>query len=307
MMGSPLQNEKMMISLTNLVSFCAAYEHKSFSNAAKVLGKDRTTIREQITFLEDVYDVKLFDVVGRKLQPTPAAKLIYDRARLTVVSAKQLDISLLDFHSIGMSELTIYHDTVIPLELISSINRTLSNKFPYLRTNWLHRNNDESLKLISQGDNCLALTQRHSNLLKNVPAKFISLGSERLAPYTSTFNSLATIDSPTVVDLQTQKQYVTENQFNWRPEFFCVSPDIHVVSNTDVLVELLKEDGWAILASEVAKPYVKQGILVELPWCDVINKPLCDISMYYPPQLENNAVFDVIKKEVVKYSKKVLV
>ncbi|WP_375749058.1 LysR family transcriptional regulator [Vibrio sp. HN007] len=291
-----------MLSLVNIDSFCTAYEHCSFSGAAKELGKDRTTIREHISTLEDIYDVKLFDVVGKRLQPTAAANLIYDRAQLTRMSAKQLDASLLEFHSSDISELTIYHDTLIPLALIIQLNKRINESFPYIKVNWLHRNTDEALEQLVKGGDCLSLTQRHSSLLKNEPVGFVTLGGERMSAYARKDSPLVHNKDITINDLQSHKQYVTENQYNWNPEYFCVSADNHIISNTDVLVELLKVDGWAILVNEVARPYVENGQLVEIHLDEVVQQPVCDISMYYPPHLENNPVFTAVKEEASEYA-----
>lgn len=291
-----------MLSLINIDSFCTAYEHRSFSGAAKELGKDRTTIREHITILEDMYDVTLFDVVGKRLQPTAAANLIYDRAQLTRLSAKQLDASLLEFHSSDISELTIYHDTLIPLALIVQLNKKINESFPYIKVNWLHRNTDEAIEQLAQGGDCLALTQRHMSLLKNEPVRFVTLGGEKMSAYVRKSSPLAKQSGVNIDDLTTHKQYVTENQFNWRPKYFCVSPDKHIISNTDVLVELLKVDGWAILVNEVARPYVENGELVEITLDGIVQQPVCDISMYYPPHLEDNSVFNAIRDEAAEYA-----
>ncbi|MDG3086348.1 LysR family transcriptional regulator [Vibrio hannami] len=292
-----------MLSLVNIDSFCTAYEQGSFSGAAKELGKDRTTIREHVTILEDMYDVKLFDIVGKRLQPTSAADLMYDRARHTRLGARQLEASLMEFHSSDISELTVYHDTLIPLALIIQLNRKIHESYPYIQVNWLHRNTDEALQQLAIGGNCLALTQRHGSFLKKEPIRFISLGGEKMSAYVRKGSPLADVDNLKIVDLQTHKQYVTENQFNWRPEYFCISPEKHIISNTDVLVEMLKVDGWGVLVNEVARPYVEAGELVELTLNEVIQEPVCEISMYYPPHLEHNPVFTTIRDEASAYAK----
>ncbi|WP_434362939.1 LysR family transcriptional regulator [Parasalinivibrio latis] len=296
-----------MLSLINLQSFCAAYEQKSFSGAARVLMKDRTTVREHVSVLEDIYDISLFSVEGKRLVPTDAATLIYERAKITLVNAGQLDSALLGIHNSHISELTVYHDTLIPLGMISLVNREVNAHYPHVRMNWLHRNTDESLKLLAQGSSCLAITQRNLNTLKSEPVNYLALGSERLSIYSGKNSNFPARAIHTFTDLQAQKQYVTENQFNWRPDLFCVSPDRHIISNTDVLIELLTLDGWAILPTEVAKPYLDADILKEVSVDKVVNHVLCDLTLYYPPHLEDNPVMQLIRKLASSYASENLV
>ncbi|WP_375320059.1 LysR family transcriptional regulator [Aliivibrio logei] len=51
-----------MFSYEHLTSFFAMVKEGSYSQAARKLGKDRTTIREQIKALEDSYAIELSDL-----------------------------------------------------------------------------------------------------------------------------------------------------------------------------------------------------------------------------------------------------
>ena len=62
-----------MFSYEHLLAFCTTYEASSYSGAAKQLGKDRTTIRDQVKAVEDLYGVTLFEIVGKKATPTTDA------------------------------------------------------------------------------------------------------------------------------------------------------------------------------------------------------------------------------------------
>ncbi|GAL31557.1 transcriptional regulators LysR family [Vibrio maritimus] len=55
-----------MFSYEHLAAFCATVEEGSYSQAARKLQKDRTTIREQIKALEDSYAVTLFEIQARR-------------------------------------------------------------------------------------------------------------------------------------------------------------------------------------------------------------------------------------------------
>ncbi|MEF1193146.1 LysR family transcriptional regulator, partial [Vibrio parahaemolyticus] len=67
----------MNFSLEQLLAFVAVYEQLSFSKAAVKLNKHRTTIGQVITNLEDLLAVTLFERVGRSVEPTEDARLLY--------------------------------------------------------------------------------------------------------------------------------------------------------------------------------------------------------------------------------------
>lgn len=65
------------LSMQQVYSFCAVFEHGGYAGAAEILGLSGPTIWEQIKALERIYDSKLFERVGRAVRPTQAAEVLY--------------------------------------------------------------------------------------------------------------------------------------------------------------------------------------------------------------------------------------
>lgn len=61
----------LIYSFAQLEAFTAVAEHGSLMKAASKLGKDRTTLRDLIDFLEDGLGYALFLREGRSLRLTP--------------------------------------------------------------------------------------------------------------------------------------------------------------------------------------------------------------------------------------------
>jgi len=61
--------------------FCAVYEERSFSKAARRLGLSQPTISGHIKALETGLDSRVFDRLGREIQPTRAGQLLYKYGR----------------------------------------------------------------------------------------------------------------------------------------------------------------------------------------------------------------------------------
>ncbi|SMP12693.1 DNA-binding transcriptional regulator, LysR family [Desulfurobacterium pacificum] len=65
------------MEIRQLEVFCQVYEQKSFSKAAERLGISQPTVSSHIQHLEDFLGKKLFDRTGKKVIPTPEAKVLY--------------------------------------------------------------------------------------------------------------------------------------------------------------------------------------------------------------------------------------
>ncbi|MFA0497240.1 LysR family transcriptional regulator, partial [Vibrio sp. 10N.222.46.A1] len=70
----------------------------------------------------------------------------------------------------------------------------------------------------------------------------------------------------------------------------------HLVSNNDLLLELVKHDGWAIMSTDLAKPLVQRGELVALQVKQVANHFNFGLTLYYPVSMGNKEPLPTIKK-----------
>jgi DNA-binding transcriptional LysR family regulator len=68
------------MELRKLDAFCKVVELKSFTRAAKAMLLSQPTVSEHIRSLENELDQKLVDRLGRKVEPTPAGRLLYQYA-----------------------------------------------------------------------------------------------------------------------------------------------------------------------------------------------------------------------------------
>src|SRR5262245_48359316 len=65
------------LGVAQLRSFCLVYERQSYAAAASDLGLAVPTIWEQVRTLEKRYGTRLFTRRGRRIEPTPAAAVLY--------------------------------------------------------------------------------------------------------------------------------------------------------------------------------------------------------------------------------------
>ena len=69
------------MNLKALEAFCAVYEEGRFTGAAGRLGLSQPTVSAHVRKLEEELGARLFDRLGRDVQPTRAARLLYRHAR----------------------------------------------------------------------------------------------------------------------------------------------------------------------------------------------------------------------------------
>ena len=66
------------LHIQQLQTFATVYEHSSYAGAAREIGLSVPTIWEQVKSLEAIYGRALFVKRGRRIEPTPAGKRLYD-------------------------------------------------------------------------------------------------------------------------------------------------------------------------------------------------------------------------------------
>ncbi|WP_297482832.1 LysR family transcriptional regulator [uncultured Photobacterium sp.] len=103
-------------------AFVAVVEAGSFSAAARLLRKDKSSIHQLVSYLEIELGIELFNREKKLPRLRPEAKNIYNYSKLLLEQHKEIQ-SLADnlFHGIENS-LTISYDVVIPHQVIVDIS-----------------------------------------------------------------------------------------------------------------------------------------------------------------------------------------
>ncbi|WP_422134570.1 LysR family transcriptional regulator [Endozoicomonas sp. ALD040] len=292
-----------MFSYEHLAAFCATFEEASYSKAAKKLHKDRTTIREQVKALEDSFAIRLFAIEGKKAVATNEADALYRQAKVLVKNSNLLYRRMIDSYKQALESLIVYHDNLVPNSLIRVVNQSVRDQFPMLRLHWLHRNRDETLDALVSNQHCVAIMQSR---LRNMPERtfsFINLGTSEHGFYCHPEHALAKRDCIQMDELELATQYLSENHHNSNPELYSISTHVCLVSNNDVLLTLLLEDGWAILEHSLAAPLLQSGQLVQLNVNELANALRVHLSFYCPPELERYPEVAAVKSALQVFAK----
>ncbi len=292
-----------MITLEQMRCFCAVYDQGSYSAAAKKIKKDRSTVREHVTSLEDGLGFELFKIEGRKSLPTEFAASMYHRASLLTRHALEIELGALAFFNQQMTEVSIYHDVLLPAQLVLCITKKFNDTYPSVQLNWLHRNREETMTDIMNGQCQLAIMPHNLRIQPEKQVWYRNLGRIKLAAYASINSDLAKCEFVQIKDLQVEKQFVSENHLRAGLEAFKVSPNHHVISNNDLLVELIKQDGWAILSEPFAAPYVEKGELAELAIKELSNDFKYGLSLFFANNADQNKILAELMEWICDYAK----
>ncbi|CCN34258.1 putative Transcriptional regulator, LysR family protein [Vibrio nigripulchritudo SO65] len=296
-----------MFTRDQIVSFCAVYECGSYSAAARRIGRDRSTVREHVTILEDSIGVELFDIEGRSAVPTNAAKQLYPRGAAISRQIEEFEKAALNSFDQEILILNIYHDAMIPSSLIAHIERNIRQQYPQTQLNWLHRSRQEAMEDLISGQAHLALMPIKMMVRPDKEVNFINLGRVPLSIYVGADSPLTKRSDVRITDLQIEKQYILENHSDTGLQGAKVSPNSSIVSNNDVVIELLKHNGWAALPDELATPFCQLGHISKIDCFEVASTINYNICVFFSPSLEHNEIIAYALGEIRKYSQSAFV
>ncbi len=100
------------MDLWQLNVFCKVFELKGFSKAGKVVHLSQPTISSHIKDLEDHFECKLFDRLGKEAVPTKAGELLYQYARQLLALRDETESAMAEFQGKIKGRLVIGGSTI---------------------------------------------------------------------------------------------------------------------------------------------------------------------------------------------------
>ena len=86
------------MDLWQLNIFCKVVELEGFSKAGKAVHLSQPTISSHIKDLEDHFECRLIDRLGKKAAPTKAGELLYNYARRLIALRDETENAMAEFH-----------------------------------------------------------------------------------------------------------------------------------------------------------------------------------------------------------------
>jgi len=270
-----------MISIEQIHSFSLVYEQGSYSAAARVAKKDRSTIREHVVGLEDLIGVALFQIEGRQAKPTDAAHKLISRANSLSKQAKDFELTAFSLLDEPLDKLVLLHDDQIPYHFLSKAIREIKNQHPNLMIDCSPSSRELAYQRIESGECHIAImaTENTPRTQARIASKFI--GNLSLSGYTHPESNLFKSDSVSFDDMRLETQFEFPNTNEGDLGYFRISNVVEKVSNLDMALERLKEEGWIALSDPIALSVSSKGALAPLNFNDATRNYVKGVCLFF--------------------------
>lgn len=118
------------MDLWQLHIFVSVVEYKSFSKASEAIYLSQPTVSNHIKELEDHFQCRLLDRMGKTTEPTKAGKMLYQYSKKLLNLRDQAESALFDFTGKIKGELLIGGSTIPSAFIIPELIGPFIKKFP---------------------------------------------------------------------------------------------------------------------------------------------------------------------------------
>jgi DNA-binding transcriptional LysR family regulator len=161
----------MRLSLEQLMAFTSVANEKSFSAAARKLGKSQSALSISVANLEIDLGLILFDRSGRYPQLTDHGISLLREAETILHQCSAMENRANSLAACLESQLTIAIDDAIPSQILNRSLGGFAAHFPSVDINILHPSSQYIQQMIEQGDASLGIMCAGTHYPKNIHFK----------------------------------------------------------------------------------------------------------------------------------------
>lgn len=155
----------LMYSFAQLEAFTAVAEHGSLIKAASKIGKDRTTLRDLIDFLEDGLGYALFVREGRHLQLTPEGEQLQRQAHLLMRQVRAFEAFARAVPDSAMQDISLVYDPFTPRAFLQALLAKMATRNVRLSLTCASR--DDAEAMLARGAADLGICQARNRSVGN--------------------------------------------------------------------------------------------------------------------------------------------
>ncbi|TYK64558.1 LysR family transcriptional regulator [Colwellia echini] len=254
----------MRLSLEQLTAFCAVANEKSFSAAARKLGKSQSAISIAVANLEIDLAVNLFDRSGRYPTITNHGRSLLRDAEAILRQCSSMESRANSLESELESQLTIAIGDTIPFQLLNSLLSQFSEKFPFVDLNILHYSSSYIQQLIEQEKASLAVMCTGEHYPQDI--HFKRLGNIAFANVVHKDHALAKLAHVNFDDLNQYRQLIYSPLQDKLPtsEYLNGTNQWHMESYFALMNTLCTGLGWATIPKELISELHLKDQIIEL-------------------------------------------
>lgn len=170
----------LRFSLAQIEAFTSVAEQGNLTRAAKVLGKDRTTLSQLLEYLELDLGYSLFDRSTRPLTLTDEGVRLYRQARLFLLEAQAFNRSAENIPQQITQRLVIAYDNFMPRDTLVQLTSRLAER--HIQVDLLCQPREQSEAALERGEVDIGLYQAVNRAISD-RFKWRAIGAVELAVY----------------------------------------------------------------------------------------------------------------------------
>lgn len=170
----------LRFSLAQIEAFTSVAEQGNLTRAAKVLGKDRTTLSQLLEYLELDLGYSLFDRSTRPLTLTDEGVRLYRQARLFLLEAQAFNRSAENIPQQITQRLVIAYDNFMPRDTLVQLTSRLAER--HIQVDLLCQPREQGEAALERGEVDIGLYQAVNRAISD-RFKWRAIGAVELAVY----------------------------------------------------------------------------------------------------------------------------
>ncbi|WP_028865851.1 LysR family transcriptional regulator [Psychromonas aquimarina] len=254
----------MNISYEQIRAFVSVAETGSFSAAAKLLNRHRTTLGQVISNLEIETNLTLFDRSGKFPVLTEHGKSLYNHAKNLAEYTQSFEHICQSVEKGIESDITVYHTDLLPVSLIQQVMKTIRKEYKKVNIHWLHKSNAETLAGLKNGKVDIGLVLIHdTNSI--TPTDYVYLLSMPFCLCAAPDAPIFAKANVSLNEMKKNRQLVLEDYFNAGIEkIVTVSNYYQRIENMNIFLSLLSSgEGWAFVPRHAVQEMLNNKVLKE--------------------------------------------
>ena len=162
------------MDLWQLNIFCKVVELEGFSRASKAVHLSQPTISSHIKDLEDHFECRLIDRLGKKVVPTKAGELLYNYARKLIALRDEAESAMAEFQGKIKGRLVVGGSTIPGGYILPRLIGAFTKDFPEVSISLIIGDTEQIIQKILSGELELGIVGAETSDKNIVQAKLIA-------------------------------------------------------------------------------------------------------------------------------------
>ena len=261
-----------IVTVHQLRLFTAVADHASFSRAAASLGLSQPAVSHQLKALRLALSVPVLEIVGRRVQLTPAGEILYGHARRILAEFEAAGADLDELKDLRRGTLRVVADTTVGIYVLPDVLGAFRNEHPGVDVRLDIGNRQHVLDRLVANDVDFAFGG-HSWEDPPIPLEvrpflaneLIAIASPRRRPAQATPVTLAEFAALPFIGREPGSGTRERTEAAFREAGVPLRPIMELASNGAIKRAVAQDLGVSVVSRFAAALEIRLGILIELP------------------------------------------